>query len=41
MSKPQGLVRPEGLSELTKLNYITGSRSLDLPAGANDNLDKH
>jgi hypothetical protein len=32
MSKPQGLVQPEGLSKLKKSIHLIGFRSLDLPA---------
>jgi hypothetical protein len=31
LSKPQGLVRPEGLGKLIKFNYLMGSRTRDLP----------
>jgi hypothetical protein len=32
MSKPQGLVRPEGLAKLKKFVHLIGSRTRDLPA---------
>jgi hypothetical protein len=32
MSKPQGLVRPEGLGKLIKIINLIGSRTHDLPA---------
>jgi hypothetical protein len=31
LSKPQGLVRPEGLSKLIKIIHLIGSRTRDLP----------
>jgi hypothetical protein len=32
LSKPQGLVQPEGLDKLIKIFHIIGSRTRDLPA---------
>jgi hypothetical protein len=31
LSKPQGLVRPEGLGKLIKIVHLIGSRTRDLP----------
>jgi hypothetical protein len=31
MSKPQGLLRPEGLGKLIKIIHLIGSRTGDLP----------
>jgi hypothetical protein len=32
MSKPQGVIRSEGLGKLTKLIHLIGSRTRDVPA---------
>jgi hypothetical protein len=34
LSKPSGLVRPEGFGRLIKFNYLIGSRTRGLPPGS-------